>query len=109
MALTEVLSGLGTSQTVLTVASLALGFFAAYLYVTRSLPEGTPPSIKDNWPLIGPIKYWTKRWDWFQEATKASLNGNFTFNVGKHVVVGVSGDEGRKIFMESKQLEMGSG
>lgn len=109
MALTEVLNGLGTSQTVLTAVSLALGFFAAYLYVARSLPAGTPPSIKRNWPLIGPIKYWTKRWDFFQEATKASLNGNFTFNVGKHVVVGVSGDESRRVFMESKQLEMGSG
>jgi hypothetical protein len=29
--------------------------------------------------------------------------------VGKHVVVGVSGDDGRKVFMESRQLDASSG
>ena len=109
MALTEVVQGFGTSQTLLTVVSLARGFFAAYLYVARSLPHGAPPLVKGNWPLIGPTKYWTKRWDFFKEATKASVNGNFTFHVGKHVVVGVSGDDARRVFMESKQLDASSG
>jgi len=109
MALTEVVQGLGTSQTLLTVVSLALGAFAAYLYAARSLPEGAPPLVKGDWPLIGPTTYWTKRWDFFKEATKASLNGSFSFHVGKHVVVGVSGDDGRRVFMESKQLDASSG
>jgi hypothetical protein len=109
MALTDVVQGLGTSQALLTVVSLALGAFAAYLYVARSLPEGAPPLVKGDWPLIGPTTYWTERWNFFQEAIKASLNGTFTFHVGKHVVVGMSGDENRRVFMESKQLDFSSG
>ncbi|KAI5199546.1 cytochrome P450 6A1 [Aureobasidium subglaciale] len=109
MAMTEVLQGLGTSQTLLTVISLALGIVAAYLYIGRSLPYGVPPRVKGDWPLIGPLTFWTKRWEFFQEAAKASLNGNFSFTVGKHVVVGVTGDEDRKVFLESKQLDATAG
>ncbi|CAD0090013.1 unnamed protein product [Aureobasidium vineae] len=110
MALTEAVQGLGTSQALLTVLSLALGIIAVYLYVAgRYLPEGAPPLVKGEWPLIGPTDFWTRRWDFFKEATKASVNGNFTFHVGKHVVVGVSGDDGRRAFMESRQLDASSG
>ncbi|KAH0343929.1 cytochrome P450, partial [Aureobasidium melanogenum] len=109
MALSEVLQGLGTSQTLLTVVSLALGILAAYLYFNRALPEGAPPLIKGDWPLIGPIKFWTRRWDFFKEAAKISANGNFSFHVGNHVVVGVSGDEGRRSFIDNKHLDATTG
>ncbi|CAD0099993.1 unnamed protein product [Aureobasidium mustum] len=103
MALAEVFQGLGTSQGYLTAVSVILGLFAAYLYVAgRYLPEGAPPLVKGDWPLIGPTDFWTRRWDFFKEATKASVNGNFTFHVGKHVVVGVSGDDARRAFMEKE-------
>ncbi|KAH0269333.1 cytochrome P450, partial [Aureobasidium melanogenum] len=109
MALAEVLQGLGTSQTWLTVVSLVLGIFAAYLYLNRALPEGAPPLIKSDWPLIGPINFWTRRWDFFREAAKTSANGNFSFHVGDRVVVGVSGDEARRAFMDSRHLDATSG
>lgn len=109
MALTEVSQGLGTSQTLLTVVSLALGILAAYLYLNRALPEGAPPLIKGDWPLIGPINFWTRRWDFFKEAAKTSANGNFSFHVGNRVVIGVSGDEGRRAFMDNKHLDATSG
>lgn len=109
MALAEVLQGLGTSQTWLTVVSLALGVFAAYLYLNQALPEGAPPLTKSDWPLIGPISFWTRRWDFFREAAKTSSNGNFSFHVGNRVVVGVSGDEARRAFMDSRHLDATSG
>lgn len=109
MALSEVLQGLGTSQTLLTVVSLALGLFAAFLYLGRALPEGAPPLIKGEWPLIGPTSFWTRRWDFFKDAMKASVDGNFSFHVGNRVVVGVSGDEGRRIMMDNRQLDATSG
>jgi sterol 14-demethylase len=105
----EGLLGLVTSQNWLIVVSLALGVFAAYLYLNRALPEGAPPLTKSDWPLIGPIRFWTRRWDFFREAAKTSSNGNFSFHVGNRVVVGVSGDEARRAFMDSRHLDATSG
>lgn len=110
MALAEVFQGLGTSQGYLTAVSLILGFFAAYLYIAgRYLPEGAPPLVKGEWPLIGPTSFWTRRWEFFKDAVKASVDGSFSFHVGNRVVVGVSGDEARRAFMDSKQLDATSG
>lgn len=109
MALTEVLQGLGTSQILLTAVSVALGLFAAYLYLGRALPKGAPPLIKGEWPLIGPTSFWTRRWDFFQDAIKASVDGYFSFHVGHRVVVGVSGDAGRRAMMDSRHLDANSG
>ncbi|THW45271.1 cytochrome P450 6A1 [Aureobasidium pullulans] len=109
MALAEVLQGLGSSQTLLTVLSLTLGIITAYLFVNRSSSGKLPPPVKGNWPIIGPTSFWTRRWDFFQEAARHSINGHFSFHVGQHKVVGVTGDEGRKVFLESKQLDATAG
>lgn len=110
MALSNLLEGSAGSQLV-TVLSVCLGLFAAYLYLRPSIaiPRGSPPLLKEDWPLIGTFRFFTARWDFFREGIANSDTGNFSFHVGNKHAIGVSGDEGRKFFFESKDLDFASG
>lgn len=94
----------------LAAASLTLAVFTAYLFINnRRVPGKAPPLVKGELPFTGPLKYWTKRWEFFQEAARYSSTGQFSFHVGQHHVVGVTGDEARKVFLESKDFNMSAG
>jgi hypothetical protein len=110
MALTDLLQGLSVTQLALTTFTLVLGIYTAYLFTaSRSVPAKSPPLVKGEIPFIGSLAFWTRRFDFLTEAARLSTNGHFSFHVGQHHVVGLSGDEGRRVFLESKQLDMGAG
>ncbi|KAL1302876.1 hypothetical protein AAFC00_003204 [Neodothiora populina] len=96
-----------SQPSVLTVLSVFFGLCAAYLYLRPAFvrPKGAPPLLKEDWPIIGTLRFFTGRWDFFQEAIAASNTGSFSFHVGSKHVVGVSGDEARKTFFEAKDLD----
>jgi len=53
--------------------------------------------------------FFTGRWDFFRKSIAENRTGNFSFYLGKHPVVALSGDLGGQVFSENKQLDVGEG
>lgn len=51
----------------------------------------------------------SKKWDFYREAMKESATGNFSFYLGNHSVVGLAGDEARKLYFDSRDLDFDQG
>lgn len=90
------------SAVVLTIAVSVWGFF--YAFQRPSLPKNAPPLTTEAWPIIGSMQFFTKRWDFFQRSMQHSPTGNFSFYAGDKPVIGMSGDESRRIFFEHRYL-----
>ncbi|KAB8346184.1 hypothetical protein FH972_023230 [Carpinus fangiana] len=69
----------------------------------------SPPLTAGNLPFIGSFGFFSARWDFMRSAAAGSSSGNFAFHLGKHPVVGLSGEAGRRTFFESSQLNLGAG
>ncbi|KAI0389163.1 cytochrome P450 6A1 [Xylariaceae sp. FL0594] len=71
-----------------------------------AIPKNAPAWYKKgDWPIFGNVDfYYGKRADFYRDAIKASKTGNFSFYVGKKLIIGTSGPQGRKLFFESKDL-----
>jgi len=89
---------------------LAILFFAL-LYSTRRVPwpKNAPKQSFSEWPILGSLRFFSERWNFLREAAVHSLTGQHSFHVGGYSVVGLSGEEGRHAFFESKQLSLGEG
>ncbi|TDZ71960.1 Obtusifoliol 14-alpha demethylase [Colletotrichum trifolii] len=72
-------------------------------------PGNAPPLVKDSYPVVGALRFFKSRKSFCQDSSSRSKTGNYSFYVGKHRVVGVSGLQGRKTFYESKELAMFEG
>lgn len=68
-----------------------------------------PPLIMENLPFVGAYRFFSARWDFMRSAAASSASGDFSFHLGKHAVVGLSSEAGRKVFFESSQLNFGAG
>ena len=102
----------GSGNTLLSVAFLSIAILAtAFLYAFRrpSLPKNAPPLVSEAWPIIGSMQFFTQRWDFFQRQMAHSPTGNFSFYAGDKPVIGMSGDESRRLFFESKHLGFSEG
>lgn len=91
------------------VAVVILGSGLNYLFSKPPLPDNAPALTSEAWPIIGSMAFFTKRWEFFQTAMAHSQSGNFSFYAGDKPVIGVSGDEARKIFFESRSLGFAEG
>ncbi|CAJ2511398.1 Uu.00g070230.m01.CDS01 [Anthostomella pinea] len=88
---------------ILLLTTLATVFFQVFRRST--LPSNAPKWFKNgDWPVMGTLRFYKTRGDWFIDALRSSPTGNFSFYVGKKQVVGLSGPEGRKTFFESRDL-----
>ena len=97
----------GSSNTLLSVTFLSIAILAtAFLYAFRrpSLPKNAPPLVTEAWPLIGSMQFFTQRSDFFQRQMAHSPTGNFSFYAGDKPIIGMSGDEPRRLFFDSKHL-----
>ncbi|KAI1076373.1 cytochrome P450 6A1 [Whalleya microplaca] len=75
-----------------------------------SLPANAPKWWKTgDWPVLGTLRFYRARADWYLDALRNSPTGSFSFYVGKKQVIGLSGEEGRKFFFESRDLNLGAG
>jgi len=88
-------------------------FFSIYTVVhtffIRRIPANAPPEARNNFPVTGAVGFWTKRWDWYRQRRDEAATGNFSFHAGPNTIVGLSGDAGRKLFFESKDLGFSEG
>ena len=67
-------------------------------------PKSAPMLVRENFPILGALRFFTARWDFYRHGISQSKTGNFSFYVGNNAIVGLSGDKGRKLFFESKAL-----
>ncbi|KAK4983174.1 hypothetical protein LTR66_008926 [Elasticomyces elasticus] len=110
MALLDSLQSLSLSTLLYSttfIASLALAYF---VFSSRaSFPAKAPKVVGENLPILGALRFWTARWDFFREAGARSPSGNFSFHFGQHRVVGFTGDKSRAVFFENRTLAFSEG
>lgn len=94
---------------VMAVLLLSVLYFSSLFYRQSSAPPNTPKYISGSLPILGAVRFWTARWDFFRHAMSQTKTGNFSYNVGPYSVVGVSGDAGREVFFGSPQLSFSEG
>lgn len=84
---------------------------AAYVLVPSGykFSPKSPKIVSEGYPIFGALRFFTARWEFFQHARAQSPSGNFSFFLGKHPVVGLSGDKGRQLFFESRELGFAEG
>lgn len=112
MALLDVIGRITSSPTLFLLVGSAV-FFSFYavahtIYIRR-LPVDAPPEVIDNYPIAGAFGFWTRRWDWFRQRRDQSKTGNFSFHAGSNTIVALSGDKGRQLFFDSKDLGFAEG
>jgi hypothetical protein len=72
-------------------------------------PSNAPGFTSLSYPLFGSTAFFTGGWDLYRHSIAKSGTGNFSFFLAKHPVVGLSGNVGRQVFFESKQLDLNAG
>ena len=92
-------------------ALIIFAVFTVYLLVFKQVPvpSSAPPYSHLSYPVVGALKLWSARRSFFRESAARSRSGHFSFHIGKSPVVGLMGEEGRKFFFESKQLDLLAG
>ncbi|KAK4234363.1 cytochrome P450 [Achaetomium macrosporum] len=94
----------------LTSLVTALVGLLAYLSYTPSVDKKAPALLTTGTtPFIGSFEYLQRQWTFWRKARAQSRTGNFSFWLGKHHVVGISGPNARKVFFETPELEFTSG
>jgi hypothetical protein len=106
-ALQTYLSNSALRLLVLVAIPLILGIL--YLSSRFPFPPKAPILTSQNYPIVGALGFFTERWTFCQRASAHSPTGNYSFHLGKHPVIGVSGEEGRKVFFENRQLGFSEG
>lgn len=112
MALFNILDQFVDTKTILLclVVVLVLATCATILLpYSHRIPADAPPQVSDDLPVVGALGFWTQRWNWWSERRDQSKTGTFSFHVGPNMVVALSGDKGRQVFFESKDLGFGEG
>ncbi|KAF2464350.1 cytochrome P450 6A1 [Lindgomyces ingoldianus] len=111
MALLDTLDRQTSSPIVLLLVSTTVLFTTYVLLHTyfRRVPSNAPPVVSENFPLTGAIAFWTRRWDFFRNARDHAAGGNFSFHAGPNTIIGLSGDKGRQLFFDSRDLGFGEG
>ncbi|KAI9728476.1 MAG: hypothetical protein M1828_003878 [Chrysothrix sp. TS-e1954] len=109
MDLTELRTLIPSASTTFLFLVLSTAGLLLYNYLPRRFPFNAPSLVSGRLPVIGPLRFFTARWDFFRDSAAHSATGNFSFHVGKYQVVGLSGDEPRKLFFDSKGLDLSEG
>jgi hypothetical protein len=73
------------------------------------LPKSAPKLLNGGYPVLGALRFFSRRADFYNDGLGTTESGHFSFFFGKHPIVGVSGLEGRKTFFESRDLNMAEG
>lgn len=112
MALSALFDRIASSPTlILLIASVAIFtvYTVVHTFFIRHLDANAPPMVSDNIPITGALGFWTKRWTWCQKKRAQSNTGNFSFHAGQNTIVTLSGDKGRKLFFDSRDLGFAEG
>ncbi|KAF2207132.1 hypothetical protein CERZMDRAFT_122786 [Cercospora zeae-maydis SCOH1-5] len=91
---------------------LFLTSFVLYVFHKPAFPKNAPKLTSHNTiPLIGAVKFFTRRIDFMSLGQSHSPTGNFGFYAGMHPVIGLSGKsvEQRRVFFEDKRMGFSEG
>jgi hypothetical protein len=96
------------------IASTSVVILSIGAYILLGGPQyhfspNSPKRITEGYPILGAFRFFTARWDFFRHARAQTPSGNFSFFLGKHPIVGMSGDKGRQLFFESRDLDFAEG
>ncbi|KAF2725222.1 cytochrome P450 [Polychaeton citri CBS 116435] len=93
--------------------------FGAVLYAVTKIYNSTrrdkistdAPALlhADEWPLVGSVAFFSERWDFIRKAAAKTKSGCFSFWARNYHVVALTGEEGRRVFMEARELEASEG
>jgi hypothetical protein len=83
---------------------LSIGVYVLLVSSQPRFPSKAPKPVQEGYPILGTLRFFTARWDFFRHARAQSSSGNFSFLIGKYQVVGLTGDTGRQVFFESRDL-----
>lgn len=86
-----------------------LVFAIAFLSKRGPWPKNAPKQTYTSWPIVGTMRFFSGRWDFLRDAAGHSSSGQHSFAVGGYDIVGLSGEAGRRVFFESKQLSLPDG
>jgi hypothetical protein len=98
-----------TALQLLVIVAIPLIVSICYLSYRVSFPPKAPKLTSQNYPIVGALGFFTERWTFCQRASTQSPTGNYSFHLGKHRVVGISGEEGRKAFFDNRHLGFSEG
>ncbi|KAF1972061.1 cytochrome P450 6A1 [Bimuria novae-zelandiae CBS 107.79] len=79
------------------------------LFSRPSLHPKAPPLTHGVYPIVGALKFFTHRWDFFREAARASPTGNFSFFVGRKPVIGLTAEASRQVFFDNRHFGFAEG
>jgi hypothetical protein len=88
----------------LTVLTYGLGL----LFYRPSFPKKAP-RIFEAYPILGAFRFFSKRSEFMSSAQALSRTGQYSFYFGKHQIVGLSGEDGRRTFFDSRDLDLANG
>ena len=91
------------------ILTLPLILCIRYLASRPSFPSRAPKLASQNYPIVGALGFFTERYTFCERASAQSPTGNYSFHLGKHRVIGVSGKDGRKAVFENRQLGFAEG
>lgn len=93
------------------VALLVVSIILVFInfYPRPPFPAKAPELVTENYPIVGALTFFTKRWEFHHRAALQSKTGNFSYYAGPNLVIGLSGDAGREAFFGSSQLGLSEG
>jgi sterol 14-demethylase len=79
------------------------------LFSRPALHPKAPPLTHGVYPILGALKFFTRRWEFFRDAARASPTGNFSFFVGRKPVVGLTSENSRQVFFDNRHFGFAEG
>ena len=67
---------------VLIASCLLIPSVLSYLFRKPVFPQNAPALVKESYPILGSLQFFTQRWDFYQRAMARSHRGNFSFYAG---------------------------
>ncbi len=86
-----------------------LCFAIGWLVWRPGFPKGSPKRLAEGYPILGVVRFFSARRDFYLDGIHQSPSGQFRFYIGKHRIVALSGEQSRKAFFENKELNMPEG
>ena len=90
------------------VLAAILGYIVLEMVSRPHLTAKTPARLP-GYPVVGVPQFISARTVLFDMGTAISKTGQFSFFFGKHPIVGMTGESGRKTYFETKNLNMMKG
>jgi hypothetical protein len=91
------------------IAILSVVAFYTLFLPRHEVSSKAPKQTSHQFYRLGALSFFTSRWDFYQQAVSESVSGNFSFYLGKYFVVGLSGNDVRRVFFENRSLNLTEG